>query len=142
MKIELYLQQLKEHGLKITPKRKAAIELFLRKNSYLSPQKVLEKLGDNFPGISSSTIYRILEELKDIGILVKIEHEDRQLYYFLCRIPGKHHHHFICRKCKRVEEVGLCNFKEFERFISKNLNCKVENHSVQLEGLCSRCKPR
>ena len=142
MKIELFLQRLKEHRLKITPKRKAAIELFLKKKGYLSPQEVLEKLGGHFPGISSSTVYRILEELQDIGILIKIEHEDRQLYYFLCRIPDQHHHHFICRKCRRVEEVDLCNFEEFERFISKNLNCKVENHSVQLGGLCSRCKSR
>lgn len=142
MKIELYLQELKEQGLKITPKRKATIGLFLKKKSYLSPQEVLEKLGNDFPGISSSTVYRILEELQDTGILVKIGHEDRQLYYSLCRMPDQHHHHFICRKCRRVEEVDLCNFKEFERVISKNLNCKVENHSVQLEGLCSHCKPR
>ncbi|MBU4251777.1 MAG: transcriptional repressor [Candidatus Omnitrophica bacterium] len=140
MKIELYLQQLKEQGFKITPKRKAIIELFSKKKSYLSPQEVLEKLTNNFPGISVSTVYRILEELQDAGILVKIGHEDRQLYYSLCRMPDQHHHHFICRKCRRVEEVDLCNFKEFERFISKNLDCKVENHSVQIGGLCSRCK--
>ena len=142
MNIEIYLQKLKEHGFKITPKRKATIKLFLKHKSYLSPQQVLDKLGNDFPGISSSTVYRILEELKNIGIIVKIEREDRQLYYSLCRTPGQHHHYFICRKCKRVEEVELCYFKEFERFISKNLNCKVENHSVQLEGLCSHCKKR
>ena len=142
MKIEFYLQQLKKHGLKITPKRKAAIELFLKKKSYLSPQEALEQLENDFPGISSSTVYRILEELQDAGILVKIGREDRQLYYSLCRMPDQPHHHFICRKCRRVEEVDLCNFEEFECFISKNLDCKVENHSVQIEGLCSRCKPR
>ena len=138
--MELYLRQLKKHGLKITPKRKATIKLFLKKKSYLSPQEALDKLANNFSGISVSTVYRILEELQDAGILVKIVHEDRQLYYSLCRMPDQHHHHFICRKCRRVEEVSLCNFKEFERFISKNLNCKVENHSVQIEGLCSGCK--
>ncbi|OIO34635.1 MAG: hypothetical protein AUJ70_00645 [Candidatus Omnitrophica bacterium CG1_02_40_15] len=140
MTIDVYLKKLKEDGFKITPKRKATIELFSKKKSYLSPQEVLEKLGNHFPGISSSTVYRILEELQDTGILIKIEHEDRQLYYFLCRMPDQHHHHFICRKCRRIEEVELCNLKELERFISKNLNCKVENHSVRLEGLCSHCK--
>jgi len=140
MNMELYLRQLKKHRLKITPKRKATIELFFKKKSYLSPQEALEKLTNNFPGISVSTVYRILEELQNAGILVRIGREDRQLYYSLCCMPDEHHHHFICRKCRRVEEVGLCNFKEFERFISRTLNCKVENHSVQLEGLCSYCR--
>ena len=140
MNIDFYLQQLKEHGFKITPKRKATIKLFLEKKSYLSPQRVLERLINDFPGLSSSTVYRILEELQNTGILVKIGHEDRQLYYSLCSMPDRHHHHFVCRKCKRVEEVDLCNFEEFKRFISKNLNCKVEYHSLQIEGLCSYCK--
>jgi len=140
MNIDAYLQKLREDGLKITSKRKATIKLFLKKKSYLSPQRVLERLGNDFPGISVSTVYRILEELRNTGILVKIGHEDRQLYYSLCSMPDRHHHHFVCRKCKRVEEVDLCNFEEFKRFISKNLNCKVENHFVQIEGLCSYCK--
>ncbi len=139
MKVEFYLQRLKAHGFKITPRRKATIEFLLKEKAYLSPQKVRERLSGSFPGISVSTVYRILEEMMDIGILVKIEREGR-MHYFLCRIPDKPHHHFICRKCGRVEEVERCEFEKWKDFISKNLNCQLETHSLQLEGLCTHCK--
>jgi Fe2+ or Zn2+ uptake regulation protein len=81
-----------------------------------------------------------LAEFKDTGILVQSLSENRQLRYALCTLPNEHHHHFTCRKCRKVEEVEFCNFKGVSKFVEKNLNAKVEAHQLQIEGLCSRCK--
>ena len=134
-----YLDKVKEARLKITPRRKAVIELFLKSNSYLGPQEVKQLLKNKFRRLGLPSVYRILEELKRSGILVKIE-KKRRLYYALCRIPHSDHHHFICKKCRKVEEVEYCNFEEISRFVERELNARVEFHFLQIEGLCSQCK--
>jgi len=135
-----YLKKLKEACLKITPRRKAVIELFLKENRYLGPYEVRLALKERSIKLGFPSVYRILEELKEAGVLVKIEHKSRQLYYSLCRKPHLDHHHFICRKCNKVEEVEFCNFHEISRFIQSKLHGRVEKHALQIEGLCSGCK--
>jgi Fe2+ or Zn2+ uptake regulation protein len=135
-----YLNILKEHALKVTPKRKAVIGLFLKGGRRMGPQEVHRQLSKKAGTLGLPTVYRILEELKELGILVRVVSHDRKLYYSLCACPDEHHHHFICRKCKRIEEVDGCSFSETARAIEKKLNCRIEEHLLQIEGLCAACK--
>ncbi len=138
--MKYYLDVLKQNGLKITPKRRAVIDLFLKNNRRMGPREVYQKLRKDIAPLGLPTVYRILEQLKNIGVLMQIPSEDRQLYYVLCKMPDGHHHHFVCRGCRRVEEVEYCNFGAVSKFIEKNLNGKVEQHFLQIEGLCSKCR--
>lgn len=138
--MEEYLARVKEKGLKITSQREAVLDLFVRDNSSKTPCMVHKKLKKKVPSIGLPTVYRVLEEFKEIGLMVRIPSEDRRLYYGLCHLPGhKHHHHFVCRKCKKVEEVEQCNLKTVSDFIHRKLGAVVESHSLQLEGLCADC---
>ena len=138
--MDRYLQVLRGNLMKITPRRKAVINLFLKNNTRMKPCDVYKNLRKKLPKIGLPTIYRILVELKNIGILVQVLSEERQLYYSLCSMPDEHHHHFICTKCKKTEEVDYCNFDEISRLIEKNLKCKVESHLLQIKGLCTQCR--
>ncbi len=139
MKLSDYFLKLKKSRLKVTPKRAAIIGLFLARR-YLSPFDVHRSLRSRFSRLGLPSIYRNLEELVAARILTKVSRQDRQLYYALCTLNDCDHHHFICRKCRKVEEVEFCNFKGVSSFIEKNLGAKVEAHQLQIEGLCSRCR--
>jgi len=138
--MESYLQILKNNRFKITPRRKAVINVFMNSGSHMGPYDVYEKLKKKLPTIGLPTVYRILAEFKNVGILVQSLSENRQLRYALCTLPNEHHHHFTCRKCRKVEEVEFCNFKGVSKFVEKNLNARVEAHQLQIEGLCAKCK--
>ena len=138
--MQSYIQVLKDNRLKITPRRKAVIDIFIKCNAHMSPYGVYTKLKKKLSTIGLPTVYRILAEYNKAGILVQSLSGDRQLRYALCTLPNEHHHHFTCRKCKKVEEVEFCNFKGVSRFIENKLKAKVEAHQLQIEGLCSKCK--
>ncbi len=138
--MQSYIQVLKDNRLKITPRRKAVIDIFMKCSAHMSPYDVCAKLKKKLPTIGLPTVYRILTEFKNAGILVQSLSEDRQLRYALCTLPNEHHHHFTCRKCRKIEEVDFCNLKGVSRFIENKLNAKVEAHQLQIEGLCSKCK--
>jgi Fe2+ or Zn2+ uptake regulation protein len=140
MTLDAYMDRLRNHGFKITPKRRAVIELFMTREEYLSPAQVWQGMKNSFRHLGLPTIYRILEEMKEAGILIRVEKDNRQLYYTLCKNPQSDHHHFICRRCRKVEEVAYCNFRDISEFIKKNLKARAETHTIQIEGLCSECK--
>jgi len=137
--MEEYLQKLKENSLKITAKRRALIGLLVRKNKFLSPEQIYNVLKKKFNRISLPSIYRNLNEMENIGLLVKVQKPDRRLYYALCRADeDKHHHHIVCVKCGMIGEFYGCDIlkkKEINGF-------KVQNHSLQLEGVCPGCQKK
>lgn len=140
MTIETYIRRLRERGHRVTPKVRAVLELFLERGSVLDPFEVRDRLQKKFKGVGLPTVYRILEGLADCGILLTAPNEDRQLRYFLCRgMETGHHHHFICLNCGKVEEVNLCLMEEVERYVKRRLKATVQNHVLQVEGLCMKC---
>lgn len=132
-----YFDKLKSEKLKLTPKRKAILDCFEAQGKYLTPEQVWEKLKKQFKQLGLPSIYRNLETFEDCGILVKIQREDRRLYYALCHDhhEGHHHHHIVCIKCGKVDEVDGCAIVNS----LKASGYKILKHFLQLEGLCPKC---
>ncbi|ACM18419.1 transcriptional regulator, Fur family [Geotalea daltonii FRC-32] len=127
-------QDLKELKLKVTPKRLAILSLLAEELSYASPEEVWRKLQKNFDSIGLPTVYRNLEELANGGLITKVIHPNRQLYYYFCP-NGHHHHHFVCLSCRKVEDINFCGMEEIEKKVSGT----VLSHIVQVNGLCREC---
>jgi Fur family transcriptional regulator, ferric uptake regulator len=140
MTIASYIKRVRAGGHRVTPKVRAVLGLFLERGSVLDPFQVQQRLQRQFRGVGLPTVYRILETLAGCGILLTAANEDRQLRYFICRgIEGGHHHHFICLRCGKVEEVNVCLMEELEKYVKRHLKAKVQNHFLQIEGLCAKC---
>jgi Fe2+ or Zn2+ uptake regulation protein len=136
--MEKYAHILKALDLKATPKRLAILDILSREKIYLSPEEVWTKLKERFSTVGLPTVYRNLEELADGGIIFKVIHSDRKLYYFLCNNTD-HHHHFVCTGCKRVDDLNYCAFDEIEKEVSENLNGTISSHIMQVFGMCRQC---
>lgn len=133
-----YSQTLKSLNLKATPKRLAILALLGEEMTYASPEEIRQKLKGRFGRIGLPTVYRNLEELAAGGVITKVIHPNRQLYYHFC--PNRsHHHHFVCLACRRVEDVAVCGLEEIERDIGERIGGKVLSHLIQVNGLCRDC---
>jgi Fur family zinc uptake transcriptional regulator/Fur family ferric uptake transcriptional regulator len=131
---------LREQKLKATPQRLAILRCLAEDAGYRSPEEIWQRLKGEFGRIGLPTVYRNLEELAERGMICKVHHPNRQLYYFSCGSSG-HHHHFICLACRRVEEVPGCSLASLEREIRSRSGATVLSHIVQLNGLCRACAP-
>ena len=135
---EQYNKILKSLNMKATPKRLAILSLMGREASYISPEEIWTKLKCEFDRVGLPTVYRNLEELAAGGIINKVIHPNRQLYYHYC--PNRdHHHHFVCVACRRVEDVDACGLENIEREVGEKIGGKVLSHVVQVNGLCRAC---
>ena len=125
---------LKELRLKVTPKRLALLAALAGSATYLSPEELHGTLKREFDRLGLPTVYRNLEELADLGVISRVLHPNRQLYYFFCE-NREHHHHFVCLSCRTVADVECCGVEE----IAGRLGVRVLSHVVQATGLCREC---
>ena len=127
--------------LKVTPKRMALVELLSGASAYQGPQQIWKQLRKSFKKLGLPTVYRNLEELVEAGLVNRIIHPNRQLYYFLCA-NHLHHHHFICIDCGKVEDIGSCAVKKLDNEVSHKHGGKILSHLLQVNGLCRDCSKK
>ncbi len=128
----------KERKRKRNTKQKAVVLQVVESSAdHPTAEMIYERAKKELPSISLGTVYRILKELVREGrikelVVGKQSHFDRRTDF---------HHHFICRKCGRIEDVEtpLC------RYTCKKIEQKgyiVEDIEYKFYGLCSSCAPK
>ena len=127
--------------LKATPGRRAVLEVMSAEPTFLSPEEIRKRVGGLGRNIGLPTVYRILEELEGFGVVTRVLHDNRQLYYYLCANKS-HHHHFVCQSCRRVEDIDLCLGEALEREVAKRIRGVLFSHILQLQGLCRECSEK
>ena len=138
--------KLSERGYKMTPQRKEILKIFVDHSDYhhMSAEDVYSILRENKSEIGLATVYRALELLSELGILVKMEFGDGCARYELSTTDPKihHHHHLICLKCKKVIEFEEDLLDELEADIAKKSGFQITNHEVKFFGYCSECRAK
>ena len=89
-----------------------------------------------------ATVYRALDLLSELGILVHIDFGDGCARYELNTADPTvhHHHHLICLKCKKVIEFEEDLLDDLEANIAKKSDFQIVNHEVKFFGYCSECR--
>jgi Fe2+ or Zn2+ uptake regulation protein len=129
---------LKQLKLKVTPRRQEIMNCLGVERSYLSAEEVWNRIKPRLGSIGLPTVYRILDELSEAGVITRIFQSDRKQYYFLCS-NREHHHHFVCESCRRVEDVEQCGLDGVSRDIAQRSGGLVTSHIIQINGICGDC---
>jgi Fur family transcriptional regulator, ferric uptake regulator len=130
---------LKHFGLKVTKPRVAILELFQKKeNKHLSAEKVYELLRIDHLDVGIATVYRVLSQFEDVGILLRLNFDGQQSYYELN--DSKHHDHIICLKCNAVEEFYDAGIEALQEAVVNRMGGRLLNHSMHLYIECKKCQ--
>ena len=143
--IEELKKILQERDYKMTEQRREILQIFLDQPSehHLSAEDVHMILRTNKSEIGLATVYRSLELLASLDILLKIEFGDGCSRYELNLKPNVHrHHHLICLKCRKVIEFDEDKLDELEDEIAKKSGFAITNHEVKFFGFCRECQEK
>ncbi len=139
--MELLKNNLKEKGYKLTPQRRAIVDMIIEKEGeHLTAEEIYDEVKKNCPDIGLATVYRTVLLLEEVGVIYKLDLNDGCSRYELVHSNEEHrHHHLVCNNCKKVIEVEDDLLEELEEVIQTTYGFKILDHSVKFFGICSQC---
>jgi len=132
-------EELSQRGYRITRSRKAVIQVLDETDSWLRPEDVHLRAKNFCPSVGLVTTYRTLSLLSELGFIRRIHFADGCHGY--ARTGLSHGHHLVCRLCQcAVEFHGSENIEPWVAQISKKTGFRVEEHILELLGVCPACQ--
>ncbi len=129
-------QALKKAGLKVTLPRVKILELMQEpENQHISAEDLYKRLLEIGEEIGLATVYRVLNQFDDAGIVTRHHFESGKAVF---ELSSQHHHdHLVCLTCDRVIEFNDDVIEQRQLEIADKHNIKLTNHSLYLYGVCT-----
>ena len=132
-------EDLKSVGLKVTLPRLKILEVLEKSsNHHLSAVDIYRALLEQHEEVGVATIYRVLTQFEESGIVNKLNFENNQAVYELSNV--EHHDHLVCVKCNIIIEFQDDVIEQHQLQIANKYGFQLTDHSLYLYGLCKTCK--
>ena len=128
---------LKSSGLKATLPRIKILDVFQHTSQrHMTAEDVFKALLTDGADIGLATVYRVLMQFEQAGILSRSHFESGKAVFELNE--GKHHDHLVCLSCGRVEEFFDSQIEQRQRAIALERGFELHEHSLALYAACTK----
>jgi Fur family ferric uptake transcriptional regulator len=128
---------IKSTGLKVTVPRVKVLSIFeSSKVRHLSAEDVYKLMLNEDMDIGLATVYRVLTQFEQAGILLRSNFESGKAVFELNE--GSHHDHLVCLDCGRVEEFFDEKIEDRQKKIAEEKGFQLEEHALALYGHCTK----
>ncbi|HZH42471.1 MAG TPA: ferric iron uptake transcriptional regulator [Lysobacter sp.] len=124
-------QDLRRAGLKVTHPRMRILELLEKaKPRHMTAEDIYRQLLEDGEEIGLATVYRVLTQFENAGLVLKHNFESGQSVYELDR--GTHHDHMVDLETGKIIEFESAEIEELQRQIAAKYGYEIEEHSLVL----------
>lgn len=129
------IDELKSTGLKATLPRLKILEAFQNaKQRHMTAEDVYRVLLDTQSDIGLATVYRVLMQFEQAGLLKRSNFESGKAVYELDE--GDHHDHLVCLDCGHVEEFFDPEIEKRQNMVAKSRGFVLQEHALSLYANC------
>ncbi|MCU0520465.1 MAG: transcriptional repressor [Anaerolineae bacterium] len=137
--MERWEEALAQAGYRVTVPRRVVAAVLSEADTPCSAQVVFELGKIRYAGLGLVTVYRTLALYESLGLISRVHVHDG-CHGYLATTPG-HRHALICTRCGRsVEFLGQGDLDLLIARLEKRTGYRVQEHLLQLFGLCSGCR--
>jgi Fur family ferric uptake transcriptional regulator len=131
------IDELKNNGLKATLPRLKVLEVFQRGGMrHMTAEDVFRQLLQENADIGLATVYRVLTQFEQAGILSRNHFESGRAVYELNE--GQHHDHMVCLDCGRVEEFFDAEIESRQQAVATAKGFVIADHALSLYAHCTQ----
>lgn len=131
------LEELKSTGLKATLPRLKILEVFHNaEQRHMTAEDVFRVLLEERSDIGLATVYRVLMQFEQAGLLTRSNFESGKAVYELNE--GQHHDHLVCLDCGRVEEFFDAEIERRQQMVAKTRGFALQEHALSLYASCTK----
>jgi Fur family ferric uptake transcriptional regulator len=142
--LEQIFELLKQYDLRVTPQRKAILEILYNcRGHHLETENIYQLLSidpDKKRKAGLATVYRTMEMFEKVGLVSRLSMEDSPSRYELVLPQEISHHHLICLKCGRVQELDDVLTEEFKQIVLESKDFMVTEKPIKIFGYCGGCR--
>ncbi|MCL4503456.1 MAG: transcriptional repressor [Deltaproteobacteria bacterium] len=138
-----FRQWLADQGLKLTATRLAVLQILGASPRALRAQEILEAIRAR-RRVNKVTVYRILEDFTQRGMVRRLSLEGRVNHYELACEHHPPHPHFQCHACREIQCLDPAPMTRMWTACGPNFRGPVGNRAdhidIRVEGLCHKCR--
>ncbi len=132
------LEQVRTAGERVTPQRQMVIQALAASGAHLTLQEVREYITDEENmTLAEPTIYRILQWLKDLGIISQTDIAERGVVYQVISTPP--HHHLICLNCHCIIDIDDSLMARLRQELQQLHGFQARIDHMAIYGCCAAC---
>jgi Fur family transcriptional regulator, ferric uptake regulator len=132
-----HVEELKSSGLKATLPRIKILEVFQQaERRHMTAEDVFKALLTDGADIGLATVYRVLMQFEQAGLLTRSNFESGKAVFELNE--GQHHDHLVCLNCGRVEEFFDPEIEARQRAVAEARGFALQEHSLALYANCTK----
>lgn len=111
------------------------LEVFQRgAQRHMTAEDVFRVLLEERSDIGLATVYRVLMQFEQAGLLTRSNFESGKAVYELNE--GQHHDHMVCIDCGRVEEFFDEEIERRQHAIAQAKGFQLQDHALSLYASC------
>ncbi len=128
--------QLKEQGRRVTPQRRAIIQVLLGDGgAHPTAEQIFAQVQSAMPDMSPATVYNTLHELVDMDMLLELDLGMGERRY---DVNTADHAHLVCLGCGRVEDVEY-DPSDLTLSPEHTQGFQIVERTAIFRGYCSAC---
>jgi Fe2+ or Zn2+ uptake regulation protein len=135
-RLEEILQRLREDGGRLTTARRAVVTALLSAPGHVTADDLATSVQVVQPEVNRSTVYRTLDALERLGVVVHSHLGHGGGVYHLA---DERHQHLVCESCGAVVEVPDALFAPLARTVRSRYGFTIEPGHFALVGTCAAC---
>jgi len=127
-----------QHVRRLTKQQNAVADALGGTEDFTSAQDLHAKLRSAGHPVGLATVYRALQTLSEGGDVDVLRTGDGEAVYRRCS-TGAHHHHLVCRSCRRTVEVEGPTVERWADTVSAEHGFRDATHTLEIFGTCADC---
>ena len=129
---------LRSAGRRVTNARLHVAHVLQHTRGHVTASRVMEGVAEADAHIDQSTVYRVLADLRDSGLVAESRFGSGEASYEW--LAGENHHHLHCVECGRTSLLDEEAVSEFTAAVANVHGFEVDATHMVLNGLCDRCR--
>jgi Fur family peroxide stress response transcriptional regulator len=135
-KVAGFEAECRKRGLAVTVQRRTVFEALSARRDHPTADQVYDAVKGRIPGLSRTTVYRVLEALVEAGFVRTVHHAGGVARFD----PVTHrHHHLVCEACGRLVDLDDAAVPALRLPEARGSGFQIKDYSVSFLGLCGAC---
>jgi Fur family transcriptional regulator, peroxide stress response regulator len=116
--------------------RRVILKELVARTDHPTADQIYEAVRERIPGLSRTTVYRVLDTFVQVGAARKVFHPDAVVRFDPL---GERHHHLVCERCGQLVDVDSSAVPRVP--IPDNVEgFVIHDYSINFTGVCRTCR--